>query len=126
MAIDRKELGSRLRRIRESRAYTQEDVAELLGIPRSSVVQIESGNRSVDSLEFMKLSEELRFDPRGLFAEEFSEQNVSVTALFRAEPRAAADKNLSHAISKMLGLCRLFKYLVRLVGYVCDILSPLR
>ena len=34
MAIDLKELGSRLRRIRESRSYTQEEIAELLGIPQ--------------------------------------------------------------------------------------------
>lgn len=64
MPIDLTELGSRLRRIRESRSYTQEEIAELLGIPRSSVVQIESGNRSVDSLELMKLSEELGFEPK--------------------------------------------------------------
>jgi Zn-dependent peptidase ImmA (M78 family)/transcriptional regulator with XRE-family HTH domain len=126
MAIDRKELGSRLRRIRESRAYTQEDLAELLGIPRSSVVQIESGNRSVDSLELMKLSEELRFDPRGLFAEEFSEQKDSVRALFRAEPRAAADKNLSQAISKWLGLCRQFTHLEKLVGADRGLVPPVR
>src|SRR2546429_9630455 len=126
MAIDRKELGSRLRRIRESRAYTQEDLANLLGIQRSSVVQIESGNRSVDSLEIMKLSEELRIDPRGLFAEEFSEKKDSVRALLRAEPRAAADKNLSQAISKWLGLCRQFTHLEKLVGADRGLVPPVR
>src|SRR5437773_10012384 len=84
MAIDRKELGSRLRRIRESRAYTQEELAELSAIPRSSVVQIESGNRSVDGLDLMKLSEALRVDPRRLLAEELSEHKDSVRALLPA------------------------------------------
>src|SRR5437870_10169047 len=35
-------------------------------------------------------------------------------SLFRAEPRAAADKNLSQAISKWLGLCRQFTHLEKL------------
>jgi Zn-dependent peptidase ImmA (M78 family)/transcriptional regulator with XRE-family HTH domain len=126
MVIDRKQLGSRLRRIREGRGRTQEDVAALLGIPRSSVVQIESGNRSVDSLELMKLSEELGFDPRALFADEFSEQKDSVTALFRAEPRAATDKKLGQAISRWLKLCREFTNLETLVGANRGLLPPVR
>jgi Zn-dependent peptidase ImmA (M78 family)/transcriptional regulator with XRE-family HTH domain len=126
MAIDLKELGSRLRRIRETRGYTQEDVAGMLEIPRSSVVQIESGNRSVDSLELMKLSEELSLDPRDLFADEFSEQKDSVTALFRAEPRAATDKKLSRAISKWSGLCRQFTNLEKLVGADRGLVPPVR
>jgi Zn-dependent peptidase ImmA (M78 family)/transcriptional regulator with XRE-family HTH domain len=126
MAIDLKELGSRLRRIRETRGYTQEDVAGMLEIPRSSVVQIESGNRSVDSLELMKLSEELSFDPTDLFADEFSEQKDSVTALFRAEPRAATDKKLSRAISNWSGLCRQFTNLEKLVGADRGLVPPVR
>jgi transcriptional regulator with XRE-family HTH domain len=126
MAIDLKELGSRLRRIRESRGYTQEEIAELLGIPRSGVVQIESGNRSVDSLELMKLSDALGFDPKDVFAEEFSEQRDSVTALFRAEPQAATDKRLSQAISKWSGLCRQFTSLEQLVGADRGLVPPVR
>ena len=126
MPIDLKELGSRLRRIRESRSYTQEEIAALLGIPRSSIVQIESGNRSVDSLELMKLSEELGFEPKDLFAEEFSEQKDSVTALFRAEPKVATDKKLSQAISRWSGLCRQFTHLEKLVGADRGLVPPVR
>lgn len=126
MAIDLKELGSRLRRVRESRGYTQEEVAELLGIPRSSVVQIESGNRSVDSLELMKLSEAFGFEPKDLFADEFSEQRDSVTALFRAEPQAATDKKLIQAISKWSGLCRQFTSLEKLIGADRGLVPPVR
>ena len=50
MAIDQKELGERLKRLRERRGHTQEEIAEALGIPRSSVVQPESG-RVFDSKE---------------------------------------------------------------------------
>ena len=126
MPIDLTELGSRLRRIRESRSYTQEEIAELLGIPRSSVVQIESGNRSVDSLELMNLSEELGLEPKDLFAEEFTEQKDSVTALFRAEPKVATDKKLSQAISRWSGLCRQFTHLEKLVGADRGLVPPVR
>src|SRR2546428_82624 len=126
MPIDLKELGSRLRRIRESRGYTQEQVAELLGIPRSSVVQIESGNRSVDSLELMQLSEELSFDPRDLVTDQFSEQRDSVTVLLRAEPEAGTDKKLSQAMSKWSGLCGQFTTLEKLVGADRGLVPPVR
>ena len=126
MSIQLKELGSRLRCMRESRKFTQEEIAELLGIPRSGVVQIEAGNRSVDSLELMKLSEALGFDPKHLFAEEFTQQRDSVTALFRAEPQAATDHLLSEAISKWSGLCRQITILEKLVGADRGLLPPVR
>src|SRR5712692_8967025 len=126
MPIDLKELGQRLRKLRESRGHTQEEIADVLGIPRSSVVQMESGNRSVDSMELMKLASELGFDPKDLFAEEFSEQRDSVTALFRAEPRIATDKKLSQAISRWSALCRQFTDLERLVGADRGFVSPVR
>jgi Zn-dependent peptidase ImmA (M78 family)/transcriptional regulator with XRE-family HTH domain len=126
MSIDLKELGRRLRRLRENRGYTQEEIADILRIPRSSVVQLESGNRSLDSIELMKLSGELGFDPRDLFGEELSEERDSVTTLFRAEPGIAADKKVSHAISRWSALCRQYTDLERLVGADRTFVSPVR
>jgi Zn-dependent peptidase ImmA (M78 family)/transcriptional regulator with XRE-family HTH domain len=126
MSIDLKELGRRLRRLREDRAYTQEEIADILRIPRSSVVQLESGNRSLDSIELMKLSGELGFDPRDLFREELSEERDSVTTLLRAEPGIAADKKVSHAISRWSALCRQYTDLERLVGADRTFVSPVR
>ena len=126
MAIDLKELGVETsKRSGEPKLYPGR-VAELLGIPRSSVVQIESGNRSVDSLELMKLSEELGFEAKDLFAEEFTEQKDSVTALFRAEPQVATDKKLSQAISRWSALCRQFTHLEKLVGADRGLVPPVR
>jgi predicted nucleic acid-binding protein len=82
--------------------------------------------RNVDSLELMKLSEELGFEPKDLFAEEFSEQKDSVTALFRAEPKVATDKKLSQAISRWSGLCRQFTHLEKLVGADRGLVPPVR
>jgi Zn-dependent peptidase ImmA (M78 family)/transcriptional regulator with XRE-family HTH domain len=126
MAIEQKELGQRLKKLRESRGYTQESIADVLGIPRSSVVQLELGNRSLDSLELIKLSKELGFDPNDLFASEFSELQDSVTVLFRAEPGAATDKDLRQTISQWSTLCRQFTFLERLVGADRSFVGPVR
>jgi Zn-dependent peptidase ImmA (M78 family)/transcriptional regulator with XRE-family HTH domain len=126
MPIDQKELGQRLKKLRESRGHTQEEIAEALAIPRSSVVQLEMGNRSLDSLELIKLSKELGFDPSDLFAPEFSELQDSVTVLFRAEPSAAADRELRQTISQWSALCRQFTFLERLVGADRGFVSPVR
>jgi transcriptional regulator with XRE-family HTH domain len=68
MSLDATELGRRIRKIRENRGFTQQDLADLLAIPRPAMVQIEAGNRSLSSVELMKLSKELGFDPKDLFA----------------------------------------------------------
>ncbi len=126
MPIDQKELGQRLKKLRESRGYTQEEIADALGIPRSSVVQLEMGNRSLDSLELIKLSKELGFDPSDLFAPEFGELQDSVTALFRAEASAAADKDLRQSVSQWSTLCRQFTFLERLVVADRSFVGPVR
>lgn len=50
------ELGGRLREARAYRGFSQEEVAGYLGVSRSSVSQMESGNRSVNSLELRALA----------------------------------------------------------------------
>src|ERR1700756_2994300 len=99
MSLDAIELGRRIRKIRENRGFTQQDLADLLAIPRPAVVQIEAGNRSLDSVELMKLSKELRFAPKDLFAEEFSEDQDSVTVLFRSDSEMATNHQLTQAVS---------------------------
>ncbi|MGA7313798.1 MAG: helix-turn-helix transcriptional regulator, partial [Silvibacterium sp.] len=84
MPITRQELGNRLRQLRDNRGYTQEDVAAVLGISRSAVVQLEAGNRNLDSVELMALANEFGFDPKQLFEEKFDAVQDSVTALFRS------------------------------------------
>ena len=53
---DRKALGERLRAVREYLGFSQEEVAAHLGIPRSALSNIESGQRKVDALELKKLA----------------------------------------------------------------------
>lgn len=65
-AADRQRLGERLRVAREYLGYSQEDVANHLGIPRSALSHIESGQRRVEVLELKKLAQ-LYEKPVGYF-----------------------------------------------------------
>jgi Zn-dependent peptidase ImmA (M78 family)/DNA-binding XRE family transcriptional regulator len=64
--MDMEELGRRLRRARLAAGLSQAQVAEALGTPRPAVSRIESGRRSVRSVELAKLSR-LYGKPAALF-----------------------------------------------------------
>ncbi len=70
--IDRKELGRRLEALRKSRGLNQEDVANLLGVSRSVVTQIENGNRELTAVEFTKLAEILFFSIDEFLSDDFN------------------------------------------------------
>jgi transcriptional regulator with XRE-family HTH domain len=53
---NRKSLGERLREAREYLGFSQEEVANFLGIARSAMSNIEAGQRKVDALELKKLA----------------------------------------------------------------------
>lgn len=53
---DRAALGARLKAAREYRGFSQEDVASHLGIPRSGVSLMESGERRVEAIELGRLA----------------------------------------------------------------------
>lgn len=55
------QIGKRIRRIRCENGYSQEDIAKILHISRSSVVQMEKGNRQISVIELATLSEKLGF-----------------------------------------------------------------
>ena len=56
MALDPTTLGRRLREARENRRLTQEQAAQDVGIPRTALVHIEAGKRSLSTLELSQLT----------------------------------------------------------------------
>ena len=66
-----KQIGKRILELRKLKGLSQEDLARFLKIPRSSVAQIELGNRNVSVIEFIKLSEVLGFSMDKLLAKEY-------------------------------------------------------
>ena len=53
---DRKTLGGRLREAREYLGFSQEEVATFLGVSRSALSNMETGQRKVDALELKNLA----------------------------------------------------------------------
>ena len=87
MPITLEEIGKRLRRARESRQITQEAAGAALGLQRSAISLMESGQRQVSTLELTHLAD-LYSRPVEWFVNPNSpiEQEDPVVALFRAEP----------------------------------------
>ena len=87
MVITLDEIGRRLRLARESRQITQERAGAVLGLQRSAVSLMESGQRQVSTLELTRLA-----DLYGRAVEWFVNPNIPVeqedpvVALFRADP----------------------------------------
>ena len=116
MAITAEEIGQRLRFARESRQITQESAGAALGLQRSAISLMESGQRQVSTLELTRLA-----DLYARAIEWFVNPNLPfdhedpVVALFRAEPDLQSEVVQAHA-SRCLRLLREGASLRRLVG----------
>lgn len=69
----RKALGERLREAREYLNFSQDQVATFLGVSRSALSLMETGQRKVDALELKKLAK-LYKRPVGFFTGEAAEE----------------------------------------------------
>ena len=65
---DHKLVGRHLAEARERANITQQELASRLGKPQSFVSAYERGQRRIDILEFLRISDALRAEPRELFA----------------------------------------------------------
>ncbi|HEX4961164.1 MAG TPA: XRE family transcriptional regulator [Thermoanaerobaculia bacterium] len=115
MSIQQVELARRLREAREASGLKQEDAARHLGIARSSLAQIELGNRAVSSLELDRLAYLYGRDIRDFLAPEFSPEE-SLVALFRADSGVAARDEVVKAIGDCIALARELAGLEDLLG----------
>jgi transcriptional regulator with XRE-family HTH domain len=70
---DRKALGERIREAREYLGFSQDQVAAFLGVSRSALSLMETGQRKVDALELKKLAALFK-RPVGFFTGEASNE----------------------------------------------------
>lgn len=70
MTLDPTTLGRRLREARENRRLTQDEAAQGIGVSRTALVHIESGKRSLSTLELAKLANLYHRSPADFFAED--------------------------------------------------------
>ena len=123
MAIDRQELGRRLREAREACGLTQQQVGEKLGVSRATVAQMELGNREVSSLELDRLAWLYGRDIRSFLAPEFSPEDA-LTVLFRAGPDLAGNEAVADELRRCITLGREISNLEKLLDIERDYLVP--
>jgi transcriptional regulator with XRE-family HTH domain len=72
--LSQKEIGKRIMALRKAKGLSQDDLAKNVGISRSSLVQVELGNRYLDVLELYKLSLFLQFSLDEFLSKDFDQQ----------------------------------------------------
>jgi transcriptional regulator with XRE-family HTH domain len=105
MPITLQTLAARLRTAREAAGLTQEVAARHLGLPRSSLAQVELGNRTVSGLELDALARLYGRSIEEFLAEEFHPEE-SLVAIFRAEASFADAGEVAKAVSDSIALAR--------------------
>jgi len=66
------EVGQRIVALRKRKEFSQDDLAKLLGMSRSSLTQIELGNRSLNIIELQKLGNVLEFSIDDFMSKDFA------------------------------------------------------
>lgn len=114
MAIDQATLATRLKEARINCGITQEAAADALGMPRTAIVQIEAGNRSVSTLELTGFARLYR-RPISSFLEEVEEEDLLV-ALCRAADDFQGRPEIRQEIARHVEICREGTELEQLLG----------
>lgn len=88
--VDDEAVGDRLREARETLGLTQADVADALGLPRTSVIAMEAGRRKVSGLELRRLARVYRRPIEWLLGEDTPATGAN-DALFHATATLSED-----------------------------------
>jgi Zn-dependent peptidase ImmA (M78 family)/DNA-binding XRE family transcriptional regulator len=107
MHVNQAALGKRLREARENCGFTQEAVAQELGIPRTAVVHIEGGDRVVTTVQLGEFARLYQRPVAEFFRERMSSDEEDVlTALGRISSEFRDDPQVKQAIEKHVHLCQ--------------------
>jgi len=123
MPINREELGRRLKEAREACGLTQEDVGKRFVLSRSTIAQMELGNREVTSLELDRLAylygkEILHFLSEGV------PQGDVMTVLFHAHPELRQDEPFQDSLRSTLAVGRELSNLEHLLEVEREVSVP--
>jgi len=118
--IDQQELGRRLKAAREACGLTQDEVAIHLRVSRSTIAQMELGNRAVTSLELDRLAHLYGRDIRAFLSEKFRPDDALV-ALFRRHPEMMRNDQVLAAVRDSLAAGHEITNLERLLGADVDL-----
>ena len=103
--MESNQLGQQLKTVRETREMSQAAVAEILGIPRTAISHIESGKRSVSTLELSRLAELYRYPIASFFEEPGSNQDLMLT-LQHMDPGMQENSSIHKQLEQCIRLCQ--------------------
>jgi transcriptional regulator with XRE-family HTH domain len=102
---ERRRLGERLRDARKYLGLSQEEVAAYLRIPRTALVDVESGQRRVEAIELTKLAQ-LYKQPVGYFIGEDASASLPASVMFLAKKAAELSDQDKEEVSRFVEYLR--------------------
>lgn len=87
--LSQEQIGRRISELRKMKKLSQADLAKSINVSRSSLVQIESGNRCVDILELQRLSMVLGFS-----LDHFMSENFAANQQIESNPEEKQEKQV--------------------------------
>lgn len=108
--MENKTIGKRLRTVRESTGFTQEQVAKYLGVKREVISYIETGARPVSTLMLRKLADLYGYKFSYFVDESVKEEGPQVSMAFRVSDLSDSDLPIIAQVKKIaLNLDSLYK-----------------
>lgn len=106
------QLGKKLKKLREEFGFSQEFVADELGITRQAVINIESGRRKIDSFEFFKFADLYNVKAGDLLVEEKAPltSNFKETVM-RLRKNNLLDDEAKKALLEFKKICKDYDFL---------------
>ena len=103
---ERQRLGERLREARKYLGLSQEEVAKYLKIPRTALVDIESGQRRVEAMELSRLAKLFK-QPVGYFTgEDAAASALPASVIFLAKQAAELSDQDKEEVSRFVEYLR--------------------
>src|SRR4051794_2366155 len=103
--VDLATLGMRLKEARQNLGISQETAAQAIGVPRTAIVHIESGNRSISTLELAEMAK-LYGRPIASFIAEEEEKEDFLVALHRLSSEGADSEKVRGEVIHWVALCK--------------------
>ena len=114
--LDQATLARRLRKAREDCGLTQQDAADALGLSRTAVTQIESGSRSVSTLELTRFAALLHRPVGDLVAEDGAATDDDVLVMLYRGDKGLAGEGPRAGVNRCVALFRAGAALAKLLG----------
>ena len=127
ISVLEKTLVEKIREARQSQGISQQQVADAISVPRSAISQIESGKRSVSTLELTKLANLFNCPIDYFFETSSVHDNDVMTVLYRAAGRLISKSDASHMnvhVKRFINLFREGIALKRELGLIAPVSLP--